>query len=259
VMTLNHAIREQPARVAHIIDVDVLETCAGAFESAERVVLPWVPHCANKPGDKDLSQLVNEPGVIRELHREGKLLWYNLSTASRAKPNSPVVPVHYFSAEAALGLLAAANVKAVRSLGIDGGKSYSNEFQDLTDKTLLANGRSSFDKQFEAIAQILLRTKLDYAPLDVEGPIRVFVATEDAQMLPTRVLEYSIKKHTSMSVELVPMHESGIRIPTPRDQVNRPRTPFSFQRYLVPQLAGFQGHAIYLDSAHAGRALALRR
>ena len=29
---------------------------------------------------------------------------------------------------------------------------------------------------------------------------------------------------------------------------NRPRTPFSFQRFLIPELCGYSGKAIYLDA-----------
>jgi hypothetical protein len=248
-LTLNHSIREQPALVAHVIDLDVVDACADALRNnAQFVVMPWVPHVANKPGASDLSQLAQQHPVLRGLAEANKLLWYNLGTASRVQPNSPVVPVRYFSAEAALGLLAAAGAKTVRSLGVDGGASYSGEFGDLKDRTLLANGRTSFDQQFQQFAKIILRTGVDFAPLDLESPIRVYVATQEEQMLAVHVLEYSIRKHASMSVEVVPMHQAGIEVPMPKEISNRPRTPFSFQRFLIPQLAGFRGRAVYLDS-----------
>jgi lipopolysaccharide biosynthesis glycosyltransferase len=136
----------------------------------------------------------------------------------------------------------------IRSLGVDGGAAYSGEFSDLQEKTLLANGRTSFDKQFRGIAKTIMRTGIDYSPLNVESPIRIYVATTEAQMLAVKVLEYSIRKHTSMTVEVFPLHQSGIEIPLPREQKNYPRTPFSFQRFLIPALRGYQGRAIYLDS-----------
>jgi hypothetical protein len=74
------------------------------------------------------------------------------------------------------------------------------------------------------------------------------VATTEAQMLAVKVLEYSIRKHTSMSVVVTPMHSAGPEIPTPRDPKKQPRTPFSFQRFLIPQLMDWKGRAIYLDS-----------
>jgi lipopolysaccharide biosynthesis glycosyltransferase len=34
----------------------------------------------------------------------------------------------------------------------------------------------------------------------------------------------------------------------PQDPANRPGTPFSFQRFMVPEIAGYSGKAIYVDS-----------
>jgi hypothetical protein len=160
------------------------------------------------------------------------------------------VEVRFFSSEAALRLLALAGAKRIRSLGIDGGASYSKEFTDLTKTTLLSNTRSTFDRQFEEIARIIMTTGVDYAPLDVESPIRVFVAATEAQMLAVKVLEFSIRKHASMSVDVSSLHlvAGGSEIPTPRDAANLPRTPFSFQRFLIPAAKGYTGRAIYLDS-----------
>lgn len=84
--------------------------------------------------------------------------------------------------------------------------------------------------------------------LDEEYPIRVYVATQEEQMLATKILEYSIKKRTDKPVEVIPMHTQGISYREPKDPDNKQRTPFSFQRFLIPQLNNYQGKAIYLDS-----------
>jgi hypothetical protein len=67
-------------------------------------------------------------------------------------------------------------------------------------------------------------------------------------MLPARVLEYSIRKHASMTIKAYPLHQAEIKIPLPKDPQQRPRTPFSFQRFLIPALTKYRGRAIYLDS-----------
>jgi Glycosyl transferase family 8 len=82
----------------------------------------------------------------------------------------------------------------------------------------------------------------------METPIRVYVGSQEAQMVPVKVLEHSIRKHTVTPVEVYPLHHAQIEFPLPRDVRNRPRTPFSFQRFYIPQLAGYRGRAIYLDS-----------
>jgi hypothetical protein len=80
------------------------------------------------------------------------------------------------------------------------------------------------------------------------SPIRVYVGSQDAQMLAVKVLEFSIREHCSEDVVVFPLHEAKIDFPMPRDARNRPRTPFSFQRFYIPALQGHHGRAIYLDS-----------
>lgn len=85
-----------------------------------------------------------------------------------------------------------------------------------------------------------------------EAPIRVFVGATEEQMLAVRVLDYSIQRTASRPVELVPIHRAlaqrGIELPLPSRPSLRARTPFSFQRFAIPELVGFSGRAIYLDS-----------
>lgn len=82
----------------------------------------------------------------------------------------------------------------------------------------------------------------------VESPVRVYVGSQEAQLLAVKVLEFSIRQHTTADVEVFPLHQARVEFPTPKDLRNRPRTPFSFQRFYIPALRGYQGRAIYLDS-----------
>jgi hypothetical protein len=249
IMSLNHVVREQAVTVAHMIDYNVVDACGEAIlTNAKYLVLPWIPHVNNRPGRRNLEELARMNTVLRKLNEQGRLLWYNHSMARERHGDSPVVRVKFFSAEGALNLLAQAGARTIRSLGVDGGAAYSQDFGDLKDKTLLANGRKSFDQQFEEIARTIAVTGIDYSPLDMESPVKVFVGATEAEMLPAKVLEYSIRKRASMSVEVFPLHRSGISIPLPKDPKQRPRTPFSFQRFLIPALMGYRGRAIYLDS-----------
>ena len=65
--------------------------------------------------------------------------------------------------------------------------------------------------------------------------VRVFVASTPVEWLPMRVLEFSINETTSLPVEVLPIYKYNRTIPTPLAVENRPRTPFSFQRFLVPE------------------------
>ena len=76
--------------------------------------------------------------------------------------------------------------------------------------------------------------------------IRVFVGTDRSQALAVPVLKHSICRNTSARVEVIPMLD--LPVPKPRDPRNGQKTGFSFSRFCIPALAGYQGKAIYMDA-----------
>ena len=244
-LALNHVVAEQRVDVAHVIDIDVVEACGDALlTNADWVLMPRVPHVQQRPSLRRLEEFVEAIPVLRRLDEAGKLVWYNAETSGQVFPGSPVVEVRWFSAEAALNLLAIMGVRTVRSLGIDGGQSYASAFGTLSNQTRLANGLPSFDAQFTEIERIVRLHGLDYAPL--VDPVRVFVGADESQLVAARVLEHSIREHTDALVRVVPMLD--VPLPMPKHRRNRPRTAFSFARFAIPALCGYRGRAIYLDA-----------
>ncbi len=249
-VALNHVVREQKVDLAHLIDLEVVEQAGEALlANAGAVVLPWHPHIGHVPLELELPEIVADSPILSRLEAENRLLWYNAETSPFPNPHSSLlVGVKFFSAEAVTNLLALAGVRHIRTLGIDGGTTYYSRFADLRGSTLLANGRATFDVQFREIAQTIRTRHLDFGPLDQQVPARVFVGTTPEQMLATQVLEFSIRQHASLSVEVVPLFEVVRETPLPRDPANQPRTPFSFQRFSIPELCGHKGRALYVDS-----------
>ncbi|GAB6195289.1 glycosyltransferase [Lysobacter xanthus] len=246
-LALNHVVRERPVDIAHAIDLDVVRDCGDAILANASVLwMPMHPHVECKPSRRTLYDWAAEMPVLRRLVDEGRLAWYNAASSKIRVPGSPVVNVRFFSAEAALYALALCGARTVRSLGIDGGASYAAEFDDLRDSTLLANGHPSFDRQFAQFAAIIRSTGVFYAPLHVHAPVRVFVGTDRTQQIGFRVLEYSIRRHASMSVQVQAIDDTDI--PMPRDPAQRARTGFSFSRFRIPELCGHRGRALYMDA-----------
>lgn len=251
VLSLNDSVREyENVDIAHFVDFDAYLRCSSDLlqRRGTRVVLPWFPHFDHRAGACDLLTLAARHTQLATIAAEGRLYWYDLSSSPVRHGTHPVISAMHFSSEAALDLLASAGVRQVRSLGVDGGKTYSAEFSDLSSVSLLANGHKSFRRQFESFAKVIARTGVDYAPLDMEAPIRIFVASSESEALPVKVLEYSIRQHASSTVVVTSLCDAGISIPRPFAPENQARTPFSFQRFLIPQVCGFAGRAIYLDS-----------
>lgn len=244
-LSLNHVVRELKVNVSHIIDIDVIETCADQLRTnCDWLIMPRRPHVSSRPSEiLTIDDWKNSIPILRELDEAGKLVCYDLMLGEPARGVSEI-EVHYFSSEAALGVLARMGARTVRSLGVDGGRKYSQKFVDLDSETKLANGQPSFDLQFERLEQIATEYKLDYLPI-VE-PMLVFVGADRSQLLAAKVLEYSIHKHSSRPVRVVPMID--LPVPVPKDEKNRQRTGFSFSRFAIPKLAKYKGRALYLDS-----------
>lgn len=82
--------------------------------------------------------------------------------------------------------------------------------------------------------------------MTLETPVRIFVGTDRSQMVGVKVLEYSVKRHTDLPVEVVPLID--VKLPEPRDPRQRQRTGFSFARFAIPKLANYRGRALYTDA-----------
>lgn len=244
-IALNHAVREQQVDVAHIIDIDVLDQLGDSLiKNCSAIFMPYYPHLAWRPhGFLTLKDLCEKHPVLSKV--SDRVYGYNLSTAStilNLKWNdSPIVWASFFSAEAVVNLLAKLGVKQIRTLGVDGGKGQASNFSDL--QNINQNG---YDAEWSGIRKSIRKYSLDYSPLGIESPIRIFVGAGDQQLIPGLVLKHSIEKHATMSVNVTIMNEWTH--PMPKDAKNMPRTPFSFQRFMIPEKCGYEGHAIYMDS-----------
>ena len=78
--------------------------------------------------------------------------------------------------------------------------------------------------------------------------IKIFIGSSRSEWLPAKVLEHSIKSRSNSAIDVVRLYETKIQIPIPKRKDCAPRTPFSFQRFLIPELCSFHGKAIYLDA-----------
>lgn len=243
-VALNHAVREQEVDVAHVIDIDVIEDLGDIIaDHCRYLLMPRVPHVRSRPGPLPLESYLAASPVLRRMDEEGRLVWYNAATGPKYD-ESPVIDVRFFSSEAVLSILGHLGVREVRTLGVDGGASYSASFKTEIGTTLLSNGRPSFDEQFAELRRIAAQHDIDLEPL--VAPLQVFVGASRREVVPYRVLAHSIHARSSVPVRVERLPPATHRRPV--DPANHPRTPFSFSRFLIPSLCGFQGRAVYLDS-----------
>lgn len=69
--------------------------------------------------------------------------------------------------------------------------------------------------------------------------IKIVIGTDPSQYVAQRVLEYSIRKHTSAEIEIIAGRQT---------QKRKGGTRFGFVRFIVPSLCGYQGTGIYMDA-----------
>lgn len=79
-----------------------------------------------------------------------------------------------------------------------------------------------------------------------QDTVRIYVGSAESELLAFRVLEHSIKRHTKLDVDMRTIDNS--LAPMPSDMRYLPYTNFSFGRFAIPKLAGYQGRAVYMDS-----------
>jgi hypothetical protein len=248
---LNHVVRELPVDVAHIVDMDVVEAAAESLpHNAAWLCMPRHPHVGQKPDPaRPIETFFATHPVLADFARRGRLVVYDLrSKTCQPKGRGEPVRVRFFGSEAGLEIVArlgkAVGNRTVRTLGIDGGRSYSDDFRDVAEATLLKNGQPSFDLQFGELERIATRHGLDYDTLIPS--MRIFVGGDESEDVAARVLEHTIRKHASGPVRVTIMRDYVI--PVPKDPKNRARTKFSFYRFRIPELCGHRGRALYVDS-----------
>ncbi|MCK5858776.1 MAG: hypothetical protein KAG72_05455 [Abyssibacter sp.] len=263
-VTLNDAIRDFNADIAHLIDLDALERCSAALaDHAGYLLMPRHPNRTNRrlgtgvarsPSAAGLDDLQRDYPVLAEFHERGRLLTYALESDPLVRTIAPDrrVRVHGFSAASVIDLASKLGVGTVYTAGVDGGRGYATRFADLMNVTHLDAGQASYDKQFEGFAASHLDSGIEIHPFGIQTPVRVFVGGTADQRLAFEVLRYSIKRHASLAcrVELLDdaVRAAKLDLPTPSDQRHRGYTSFSLLRFAIPALCRKAGRAIYLDS-----------
>src|SRR5690606_26123577 len=79
-------------------------------------------------------------------------------------------------------------------------------------------------------------------------PVQIYIGCMPSHHLAVQVLVWSVLQHTRRPVQFHRLYERSIVFDLPVCRENRPGTAFSFQRFMVPQLAGYRGRALYFDS-----------
>src|SRR5689334_10766418 len=77
--------------------------------------------------------------------------------------------------------------------------------------------------------------------------IRVFIGYDSRETVAYGVLAHSINRHASQPVAIAPVMLGQLEGVFQREKNPLQSTEFSFSRFLVPYLCGYQGWAVFMD------------
>ena len=241
---LNHVPEKHKVDVGHAIDYEVIkEAGTSIVNNCEYLLMPWYPNLGFRPHTKNLDELCKEDPILNRFKKGGQLLTYNRYGTPPCPLGGKPINLIFFSGDSVFQLLSMLGEPVIYSIGIDGGNKYNEDFNRLTP---LENGRDSFDDQFKVIDEVSKMVGSKMVRLADLETVKVFCGSQYEQLVPAMVLKSSIMEHTHHPVEFSILSDYNITHKMPDDPRNRPRTPFSFQRFMIPSLTS--GKAFYLDS-----------
>jgi hypothetical protein len=85
-------------------------------------------------------------------------------------------------------------------------------------------------------------------PLDTSAPIRVFIGYDRRMPVLFHVLSHSILTHASCPVAITPLVLPQLGGLLRREIAASQSTEFSFSRFLVPYLSGYEGWSLFVDN-----------
>jgi hypothetical protein len=77
--------------------------------------------------------------------------------------------------------------------------------------------------------------------------IKIFIGYDPVESLAWHTMAHSIFEKSSKPVALIPVNLANLKKIFPRERDPKQSNEFSFSRFLVPYLSGFEGHALFFD------------
>ena len=132
ILGLNKVVREIPVDLCQIIDHYIIDKVKDHIvANSKYLVVPYYPHFWCRPWiELTVHNVMAKDPFLLKMAENERLMAFNLTTAPINLTKSPTVEAHYFSAEAAVSLLANLSVKDIYLLGVDGGRERAGEFSD---------------------------------------------------------------------------------------------------------------------------------
>ena len=77
--------------------------------------------------------------------------------------------------------------------------------------------------------------------------IKIFIGYDPVESVAWHTMAHSIFEKSSRPVALIPVNLANLKKILPRERDPKQSNEFSFSRFLVPHLSGFEGYALFFD------------
>jgi len=246
-ISINQVVASFKVDFAFFIDIEPLyDVIDELLKTNIDVIIPYHPNVRTKenfsqPSPKSIYDLSKENTKLKELIKKNNIFCFDTGL-QKSKISNDIFKPNLVSVTSLIQIIFKFFDKnKIYGIGFDGGSEKSTLIENKHDYSQL----KSYSKQFDIIKKIEFNHKKKFINLSMRK-INIYVGASEAQYIPTKVLEFSIKKYSSINVNVIPLYKalSDKKIQIPAST----RTPFSLQRLYIPLLNNFKGIAVYLDS-----------
>lgn len=241
---LNYVFRRTHVDLAIVLDAEAVDSCSVSdFQNVGTLLMPTEPFVHGRPSSITLDELVQAVPALQTLADEGRIVAFDRADLEACSggfdKQRPAIDERI-----ACELIAKLAADDIATLGCDETADIHDEFRTFRpSRSLLVDPhrtRKQRDHQRRHLASIAMNRR----PL--AQPFRVYINADESQMLAAAVLARGIRDFATTPVAITILKNPPL--PRVRNPQCWPRNPRALTRFLVPELAGFQGRALFLEA-----------
>ena len=241
---LNYVFRRTKVDLAIVLDAEAVDSCTDTdLKNVGTLLMPTEPFVHGKPSSITLDELVSVVPALQKLADAGRLVGFD---RSRLEACSGGYDKHRpaLDERVACELLTKLGAEAVDTLGCDETADIHDEFRPFRESRSLVVDPHSRQKQRDHRHKHLASLGIEQRPLAT--PFHVVINADESQELAAGVLARGLRDHATIPIAISVLKNPTL--PRVRNPQRWPRDTRALSRFLIPELTGHQGLALFLEA-----------
>ncbi len=241
---LNYVFRRTQVDLAIVLDAEAVDSCSASdLENIGTLFMPTEPFVHGRPSSITLEELIGSVPALQTLSDEGRIVGFDRADLEACSAGfdkqRPAL-----DERVACELLSKMGAGEVETLGCDEAVDIHDEFRTFRESRSLVVDPHRNRKQRDHQRKHLASIKMHRRPLAM--PFRVYINADESQALAAKVLARGIRDHATTPIAITVLENPTL--PRVRDPKCWPRDARALTRFLVPEMAGFEGLALFLEA-----------